>query len=188
MIWITCHCWCCFAFVVSQCGCSLYVCVCVCLNSVQCSILDNRVVQHMGVIVMLINEPVPRYIPCTFTWQEWSPYVLCFYFCVRDLFLQICHYYYPAPLYWSILQIISQTSSLPAVPLCACVCVCVCVRMQNNTHLWVYSTQIWILTQRLDPCVILMHTYFQSDWDSRWWFSASTKPDWQGSEDKILIA
>ena len=108
----------------------VYICVWVCLNSVQCSILGNRVVQHMGVIVMLINEPVPRYIPCTFTWQEWSSYVLCLYFCVRDLSLQICHYYYPAPLYWFILQIISQTSSLPAVPLCVCVCVyvCECVR------------------------------------------------------------
>ena len=45
----------------------------------------------------------------------------------------------------------------------------------GNTQL--LRTDLNFDAQIRDPCVILMHTYFQSDWDSRWSFSISMKPD-----------
>jgi len=57
------------------------------------------------------------------------------------------------------------------------------------TQLWVYYTQFLNFDAQIkNPCIILMHTYFQRDQDSQQSFSTSTKPDQQGLEHKILLA
>ena len=59
----------------------------------------------------------------------------------------------------------------------------------SNLVFYAQSTITVISGRRhTDPCIILMHTYFQSGQDSRQSFSTLTKPDQQGSECKTLLA
>ena len=57
----------------------------------------------------------------------------------------------------------------------------------NYAQLQVNNAQIWILTYWLEIHVSSWQTYFQSNQDSWWSFSASTKPDQQDSEHKTLL-
>ena len=47
------------------------------------------------------------------------------------------------------------------------------------TTVGLLRTDLNLDAQIRDLCVILTHAYFESDQDSWWSFSASTKPDWQ---------
>lgn len=58
----------------------------------------------------------------------------------------------------------------------------------NNAHLLVSRTDLNFDAHIRDLCVILTHTYFQSNRDSPRSFNASMKPDRQGLEHKTLPA